>query len=41
MTADLLEQALALHRNGQLAQAAEIYAAVIRTDPGQADAWHP
>jgi len=40
MSADRLEQALALHRSGQLAQAAEAYESVLRIDPAHADAWH-
>jgi predicted O-linked N-acetylglucosamine transferase (SPINDLY family) len=36
--ADLLEDALALHRRGAVAEAAARYAEVLRTEPGNADA---
>lgn len=37
---DRLRQALRLHREGNIAEAAEAYAALIRSDPGNADALH-
>ena len=38
-TTDLLQEALALHRRGALAEAAARYAEVLRADPGHADAY--
>lgn len=37
-TADLLQQALALHRRGAVAEAAARYADILRADPGNAEA---
>lgn len=34
------QQALAMHQNGQLASAQALYEAILRVQPGHADAWH-
>jgi predicted TPR repeat methyltransferase len=38
--AQRFEQAVALHQNGQLAQAQALYEDIVRTQPNHADAWH-
>jgi predicted O-linked N-acetylglucosamine transferase (SPINDLY family) len=40
LTADFLQEALALHRRGALAEAAARYAEVLRADPANADAYY-